>query len=182
MIRSKHHSSLSDQELLKQFLTSDDKLFFEILFNRNSHLLLACALKFLKDEQAAYDAVIATFEMAMLKIKTSLPSNVGGWLYTITRNNCLAEIAAQKVFNENHSLEIADDQNLDAEETFMLLRKAIDELPENQKKCIVYFYLEKLSYLEIQYLTMLTYKQVKSNIQNGKRNLKINLLKLLRDE
>jgi len=41
------------------------------------------------------------------------------------------------------------------------------------------FYLEKLSYQQIMEQTGLTFIQVKSYIQNGKRNLKIILSKKL---
>jgi RNA polymerase sigma-70 factor (ECF subfamily) len=48
-------------------------------------------------------------------------------------------------------------------------------LNEEQKKCITLFYLEEKSYQEITAITGYTLNQVKSYIQNGKRNLKIYL-------
>jgi RNA polymerase sigma-70 factor (ECF subfamily) len=47
------------------------------------------------------------------------------------------------------------------------------QLNEEQKKCIELFYLEEKSYQQVSELTGFSMLQVKSFIQNGKRNLKI---------
>lgn len=57
------------------------------------------------------------------------------------------------------------------------LEKAIEELNEDQRKCIELFYLKEKSYNEIVDITGYTMNEVKSFIQNGKRNLKIKLEK-----
>ncbi|MFN8166552.1 MAG: sigma factor-like helix-turn-helix DNA-binding protein [Bacteroidia bacterium] len=49
----------------------------------------------------------------------------------------------------------------------------IDRLNEDQKKCIELFYLREMSYKDISELTGFSLNQVKSFIQNGKRNLKL---------
>jgi RNA polymerase sigma-70 factor (ECF subfamily) len=46
-------------------------------------------------------------------------------------------------------------------------------LNPEQQQCVRMFYLEKKSYTEIAQLTGFTMLQVKSFIQNGKRNLKL---------
>lgn len=53
--------------------------------------------------------------------------------------------------------------------------QAVENLKEEQQRCIKLFYFEKQSYEEIEAKTGFTYKQVKSHLQNGKRNLKIEL-------
>ena len=60
---------------------------------------------------------------------------------------------------------------------YTLLEKAIEELSEEQKKCIELFYLKQKSYQEIIDITGYSVNEVKSFIQNGKRNLKIKLEK-----
>ena len=59
-----------------------------------------------------------------------------------------------------------------------LLKSAILELKNEQKICIELFYLQQKSYEEISTHTGYSMLQVKSFIQNGKRNLKIIILKL----
>ncbi len=63
----------------------------------------------------------------------------------------------------------------DKEHQFNQLEKAISELNEDQRRCIDLFYLKDKSYNEIAELTGYTLNEVKSFIQNGKRNLKIKL-------
>jgi DNA-directed RNA polymerase specialized sigma24 family protein len=61
------------------------------------------------------------------------------------------------------------------------LLNAINDLSEEQSTCINMFYLQKMSYQEIQQKTGYDFQQVKSYIQNGKRNLRILLEKKFRE-
>jgi RNA polymerase sigma-70 factor (ECF subfamily) len=65
------------------------------------------------------------------------------------------------------------------EEMLQQLESAIQELTEEQKKCVQLFFIEEKSYKEIESLTGYDYKQVKSYIQNGKRNLQHKLNKII---
>ena len=49
----------------------------------------------------------------------------------------------------------------------------VEQLKEEQKRCVKQFFLERHTYQFISEETGLTLKKVKSHIQNGKRNLKI---------
>ena len=60
---------------------------------------------------------------------------------------------------------------------FKNLQEALNLLNTEQKKCVELFYLKEKSYIEIAELTGFNLKQVKSYIQNGKRNLKNYLTK-----
>jgi len=53
------------------------------------------------------------------------------------------------------------------------LESAMTKLKKEQEECIRMMYLENKSYKEIAEMTGYSLKQVKSYIQNGKRNLKI---------
>ena len=80
------------------------------------------------------------------------------------------------------SLAIVDDLNAEQDlankqiEKEMLLNqleKGLEELKEDQKIGIKLFYLESKSYQQIADQTGWELKKVKSEIQNGKRNLKL---------
>jgi RNA polymerase sigma factor (sigma-70 family) len=58
-----------------------------------------------------------------------------------------------------------------------IIYDALQELSKEQKQCITLFYIEKRSYHEIADRTGFTLMQVKSYIQNGKRNLRLILEK-----
>lgn len=66
----------------------------------------------------------------------------------------------------------ADEHYEDKEQLLDGLEKAIAELNEEQRVCIILFYLQKKSYQQVSDETGFSLKQVKSYIQNGKRNLK----------
>jgi RNA polymerase sigma-70 factor (ECF subfamily) len=64
---------------------------------------------------------------------------------------------------------------MDREQQLLLLEEALKQLGAEQRHCIELFYLGQKSYQQIMTETGLSFKQVKSFIQNGKRNLKIAL-------
>ena len=60
------------------------------------------------------------------------------------------------------------------------LKSQINLLKTHQKECMTLFYLKKLSYLQIVEQTPYDLKQVKSYLQNGKRNLKRQIIATLK--
>jgi RNA polymerase sigma-70 factor (ECF subfamily) len=52
------------------------------------------------------------------------------------------------------------------------LKKCLEELSNEQKRCIELFYYKEKCYKEISDITNYDIKKVKSYMQNGKRNLK----------
>ena len=62
------------------------------------------------------------------------------------------------------------------------MENALQQLNAEQQQCVTLFYLHKKSYHQITEQTGYTLLQVKSNIQNGKRNLKIMLQRLQQHE
>ena len=62
------------------------------------------------------------------------------------------------------------------------METALQQLNAQQQQCVTLFYLHKKSYQQITEHTGYTLLQVKSNIQNGKRNLKIMLQRLQQHE
>jgi RNA polymerase sigma-70 factor (ECF subfamily) len=53
------------------------------------------------------------------------------------------------------------------------MQEAIRQLNREQHQCVNLFYLQKKSYAEEAEITGYTMLQVKSHLQNGKRNLKL---------
>ena len=69
---------------------------------------------------------------------------------------------------------------LQNDHTIELMSEALRELGTEQQQCVTLFYLEKKSYQEISEMTSFTLMQVKSYIQNGKRNLRLLIEKKLK--
>ena len=62
------------------------------------------------------------------------------------------------------------------------MEEALQQLNTEQKVCVTLFYLEKQSYQQIASHTGYSTMQVKSHIQNGKRNLRILMQRMQPDE
>ena len=82
--------------------------------------------------------------------------------------------------NEIGLMESGQDLHPEAEATekeleLQRLELALGHLNAEQKTCIELFFLQGKSYDEVCALTGFDYNQVKSYIQNGKRNLKIRM-------
>ena len=86
------------------------------------------------------------------------------------------------VLNEQST--IAESEHIDFKELWEKdrqlenMKKALAELQEPQRVCVTLFYLQKQSYQQITASTGYSMLQVKSHIQNGKRNLKNHLERL----
>jgi len=74
-----------------------------------------------------------------------------------------------------HLIDVEEDR-----EKERALNHCLTTLPEEQRQCIVHFFFEDFSYADIVEKTGFALNKVKSYIQNGKRNLKICILKKLK--
>jgi RNA polymerase sigma-70 factor (ECF subfamily) len=68
----------------------------------------------------------------------------------------------------DHLLEVEEKETL-----LLCLENCLNQLQGNQKRCISLFFLENKSYTEIQKITELDFKSVKTHLQNGKRMLRL---------
>jgi RNA polymerase sigma-70 factor (ECF subfamily) len=68
---------------------------------------------------------------------------------------------------------------MESERSYEMMSVALTELNYEQQQCVTLFYLQKKSYMEISEATGYSMMQVKSHIQNGKRNLKLLIEKKL---
>lgn len=188
MLYPEKYNQYSDNELITEYINSKNTLFVGILYKRYSHLVFGLSLKYLKDEDEAKDAVMQLFEKLISDLLKYKIEYFKSWLYSYSKNNCLLIIRNKKNIQQKESqfhyssqsvMENEADLHLpiikDKEEQYVQLEKAISELNEMQKKCISLFYLQNKSYQDIADATGYTLNEVKSAIQNGKRNLKIKL-------
>ena len=174
-----NYANISDQELLDKFKRDQDNLWLGILLQRYTLLLLGVCMKYLKDEELAKDAVQQVFLKAITELQKYSVEYPKSWLYTIARNHCLMQLRDKtQLISISDKLNLRDDSILDftafdKEQCLTLLENSIKELNTAQKTCVTLFYLQKKSYSEIMDSTGFSLLQVKSYIQNGKRNLKL---------
>jgi len=147
------------------------------LFSRYTELVYGLCLKYLKDRDAAQDAVMNIFEKLIEKLKTEEVEYFKSWLYMVSKNHCLMELRKKNPEMRTDFMEMTlaahPMDEPDVEEDLTALEECMDTLKDEQAQCVRLFYLEKLSYHQVSARTQFDEKAVKSFIQNGKRNLKI---------
>lgn len=173
--------NFTDQEILDRFYQEKKNEYLGQLLSRYTLLLFGTCMKYLKNEADAKDAVQQIFLKVIDELQKYRVDYFKTWLYTVARNHCLMELRKTKyrstLLPEN---QISNNEELneihlllerEKEEQALLL--SLQQLKEEQRICIELFYLKKMSYEKISVATGYNMMQVKSHIQNGKRNLKL---------
>lgn len=191
MLYKSEYNQLDDNELIKRYCSEDNSEFLGILFKRYSHLVLGLCIKYLKNEDEAQDLVMQIFEKLTSDLKKHKIEFFKSWLYTYSKNMCLMELRKKQSqlkkdieLQENNILFMDSSESLHLntkdviENTILHLEAALNGLSKEQKQCIILFYYKNKSYNEIVDLTGFNTNEVKSYIQNGKRNLKNKIIEL----
>lgn len=179
-------SEIPDQQLLERFYEDHDNRWLGIVLQRYTLLLLGVCMKYLKNEEEAKDSVQQIFLKVITELHKYRVDYFKSWLYMVAKNHCLmklrdnhgkipVEIREQVMASDDQQ----DDKKLLIEKDRLLqaMSDSLNELNAEQKHCVTLFYLQKKSYQEISEQTGYTLMQVKSFIQNGKRNLRLLLEK-----
>lgn len=180
---------MTDSELLELYYQDKDPEWIGRLLERYTLLLLGVCMKYVKDENEAKDCVQQIFLKVLTEVSKYRIDYFKSWLYMVAKNHCLMRLRdngkkGAKELNEQmlvHS-EPEKEELIKNEQTYDLLEDAIAELSEEQRQCVILFYLKKYSYQQVTEKTGFSLLQVKSYIQNGKRNLKIILERKLREK
>lgn len=176
------YKDLTDQELLEQFYTSHNNEWLGILLQRYTLLLLGVSMKYLKNEEEAKDSVQQIFLKVIQELQKYKVEYFKSWLYMVAKNHCLMKLRDKQgkltaEINERVAATPGEETDQQAllhnEQTLSLMELSLNELNPEQQQCVTLFYLQKKSYQEVSEETGFTLLQVKSYIQNGKRNLKL---------
>ncbi|WP_291906172.1 sigma-70 family RNA polymerase sigma factor [Chitinophaga sp. CB10] len=180
-------NTLTDQELLQRYKADGNSEWIGVLFDRYALLLLGMCMKYLKNEEDARDAVQQIFLKVLSDVHKHEVQFFRAWIYQVAKNYCLMQLRQQHL---KHKEEITDntigkmvaeeeDKRAHQEKDILLenMEQAMVSLNADQRICLELFYLHKKSYQQIADETGFNLMQVKSHIQNGKRNLKIILEK-----
>lgn len=183
-----HYKELTDQELLDRFYADHDNEWLGILLQRYTLLLLGVCMKYLKNEDEAKDSVQQIFLKVIQELHKYKVQYFKSWLYMVAKNHCLMRLREKqgKITAEiNEKLTARPHEETDRQQlvvndyTLTVMEESLKELNPEQRQCVTLFYLEKKSYQQVSDETGYSLLQVKSYIQNGKRNLKIMIEKKL---
>lgn len=176
---------VSDEALLLDFRQSGDKDLFAELFKKHVTTVYGTCLFYLQDKDEAQDATMILFEKMLLDIGTREINNFKAWLGFVVRNHCISLIRKKKTVNKNlksyYEFELEDSsyeteekiQSVSDDVLLQEMKSCLPKLKERQRICVEQFYLHNKSYQDIANETGYNLNEVKSHIQNGKRNLKL---------
>ena len=170
----------SDNELLQRFYADGNNDWLGQLLQRYTMLLFGVCMKYLKNEEEAKDAVQQVFLKAISELHKYKVEYIRSWLYMVAKNHCLMQLRDKgRVTSELHDNMLSTHpttgitEAIDKDKTLDIMDRALRELNKEQQLCVTLFYLDKKSYQQVAEQTGYTLMQVKSHIQNGKRNLKL---------
>jgi len=179
------NKNLTDEELIHRYRNSYDMVYIGELYERYTHLVFGVCLKHLRNEAEAEDATMQVFEKLITELKKHHIVAFKPWLHVVVKNHCMMyfrkDAIEEKFKTElkhkaNDVVENAQENHLQEtdDKTFVVqyLKEGMEGLKEEQRNCVELFYMKDLSYNEISTITGYNLNEVKSYIQNGKRNLR----------
>ncbi len=187
-VKADKYQHITDKELLEQFYADHNNEWLGILLQRYTLLLLGVSMKYLKNEEEAKDSVQQIFLKVIQELQKYKVEYFKSWLYMVAKNHCLMKLRERQgkitaEISDKLTTKPEDETDLQAlvanDHTLELMELALKELNPEQQQCVTLFYLQKKSYQEVSDETGFSMLQVKSYIQNGKRNLKILIEKKL---
>lgn len=190
-MKADQYQHMTDQDLLEKFHADHDNEWLGVLLRRYTLLLLGVCMKYLKNEEEAKDSVQQVFLKVIQELQKYRVEYFKSWLYMVAKNHCLMKLREKQgkltvEINDRHTDQ--QDSESDLQELWQndnkldLMESALRELNPEQQQCVTLFYLQKKSYQEISEATGYSMMQVKSYIQNGKRNLKLLIERKLQEQ
>lgn len=180
--------SLSDEKLLEKYRSSGNSWYVGELYKRYTKAVAGVCYSYFKDRNEAEDTVMEIFELVISDLKKYEVQTFKPWLFSVVRHYCLRKKEkSKKAFDHHQDLKKNPDYFMESSDELSLsfldgqvsrdmhveLEKAIAQLKDEQRICVELFFLQDKSYQEISTITGYSLNNVKSHIQNGKRNLKI---------
>jgi RNA polymerase sigma-70 factor (ECF subfamily) len=188
-----------DTALVKAFQVGNKAAFDALVLKHKDKVFNLC-YRLLGDYQEANDFAQETFVKVYKSLnKFRLESTFTTWVYRIAVNTCKNRIKSpqyrygkkmvridnpQLTEDSTHSIELIDETQspfveLEKKEKWMMIRKAIDSLPAEQKTVVVLRDIEGLSYEEIAGVTGYNLGTVKSKLARARFDLREKLRRVI---
>ena len=168
-----------------------DQAAFEELYNEYYPMGFSLALQFVKNEEEAMDVMQDAFVTVCTKLDSLQDTNkFKSWYMQIVANKCRdflkkknpVSFTDANIYDEDGNLQfdIEDDDRefqpeelVDYSETVRIVNEMLDELPEDQKMCLILYYVNGLKISEIAESLGVSEATVKSRLKYGKEKLKV---------
>ncbi|MFM1652699.1 RNA polymerase sigma factor [Brevibacillus sp. B_LB10_24] len=179
---------MTDSQLIREIKEGNLELYAELI-RRYEKKILAFVLHMLRQanlEHMSEDICQETFYKAYRSIHSfrDEEATFSTWLYTIARNSVLSELRKSRnaeVYLEDTmqvpiaSFERLPEQQLLRTEREVLVRRAINNLPEKQRSALILREYEQMDYSEIATILDLTVSSVKSLLFRARQSIKSQL-------
>lgn len=172
---------LNQQELIHRYCKEQNPEALAELFRRVLHLTFGISMKYLKNKMEAEDLVSDLYLKLQVDLCRFNILDFSAWVSMVTKNMALSQLRTKsrnpkeeslgnfmELESVDHLLEVEEKETL-----LLCLENCLNQLQGNQKRCVSLFFLENKSYSEIQEITQLDFKSVKTHLQNGKRMLRL---------
>lgn len=181
--------SKSDEELIADFQKGDAKA-LEMLFEHYKRSILNYALRIVGNRADAEDVVSDVFMAVFVnkdRYQHQPKAKFSTWLFTIARNSCISKLRKKKnVFSlwmqniqngEYEQLDVPDiesmpDQLIKEKEMAVMVKKAIEKLPDTQREALVLREYQNFSYEEISQILGCSLENVKILIFRARERLR----------
>lgn len=176
--------ALSDEDLVKAIVQTNDTLLFEVLYDRFSSMIYNKCYSFSKDEDEAKDLTQDIFLKLFVKLGSFKgKSKFSTWLYAFTYNHCVNYVTrntSKKI--EKQSLDYQDIENVSSIEdeeddnSFVHmkvdnLKKALELISPDEKMILLLKYQDFLSIKDISDVLEIGESAVKMRIKRAKEKL-----------
>lgn len=169
----------SEADLVTSFRSTGDNRHFEGLYRAFRRKVFGVCYHLLRSADAAEDATHEAFLRAYEQFSTLRGTNFSAWVVRIASNLCLNRIrqdaTRERAVESSDAVADGETAVILAEETG-IAREVLRSLGPEQRKVLLLRYLEGYSHQEIETITGYDAAQVRSYLQNGRRNFRIRWL------
>jgi RNA polymerase sigma factor (sigma-70 family) len=172
------NKEMSDSEIIKEYLRTQNSLYFSMLYRKYSGKVYGKCISILKNDDEAKDAVQDIFVKIMLNLGNfGEKSQFSTWIYSITYNFCIDNIRKRKkdktLFSEDieRAPDVAEDEVPDEyllEMDVKYLKRVLEDLPTGDRMIILMKYQDDMSIKEIAEMIDKTESAVKMKIKRAK--------------
>lgn len=172
---------MSDEDLVKAIVSTNDTLLFEILYDRYATLVFNKCFGFAKDEDEAKDLTQDVFLKLFVKLASFKgTAKFSTWLYAFTYNHCVNYVTrnnAKKI--EKQSVDYTDIEDLsevEDESSFLTmkvdrLQTALELISPDDKMILLLKYQDFLSIKDIESVLGIGESAVKMRLKRAKDKL-----------
>lgn len=182
MDTAKDISKISDEDLVKAIVATNDTLFFEVLYDRYSKVVYNKCLGFSKNEDEAKDLTQDVFLKLFVKLNTFKgTSKFSTWLYAFTYNHCVNYITRdvhKKMEKKAVDSSFIEDASDDDQQEYSFLQMRVDKLtialkriPPDDKMLLLLKYQDFLTIKELESVFGVSESAIKMRLKRAKEKL-----------